>query len=145
VLGLLDALQAAERAGADAVGEWIGVCRHAGLRGGLKVIRERDRRHAALSEARLRALGGVPAAAISRELEALCAVLADAGISDHSKLSLLVNRFPAAASSPLGDVAQSADGDAETRALLQAIDDDERISLAWLRRVREVVAAGVER
>src|SRR5207302_254456 len=62
VIGLLDAFQAAERAGAEAVGRWIAACSDPRLRGGLRVIRARDARHAALAEARLRALGGEPAA-----------------------------------------------------------------------------------
>ena len=62
VIGLLDAFQAAERAGVEAVGRWIVACADARLRGGLRMIRARDRRHAALAEARLRSLGGVPGA-----------------------------------------------------------------------------------
>ncbi len=54
VIGLLDAFQAAERAGVEAVGRWIVACADARLRGGLRMIRARDRRHAALAEARLR-------------------------------------------------------------------------------------------
>src|SRR5439155_1402347 len=51
VLGLLDAFQAAEWAGAEAIGRWIVACADVRLRGGLRVIRARDRRHAALAEA----------------------------------------------------------------------------------------------
>ena len=54
VIGLLDAFQAAEWAGAEAIGRWIVACSDVRLRGGLRVIRSRDRRHAALAEARLR-------------------------------------------------------------------------------------------
>src|SRR6185503_20563105 len=86
VRGLLDAFQAAERAGSEAVGRWIAACADPRLRGGLRVIRARDARHAALAEARLRELGSEPAAAVSRELAALCGVVADPGVSDRSKL-----------------------------------------------------------
>src|SRR5437773_3906388 len=92
VIGLLDAFQAAERAGAEAVRRWIGACSDPRLRGGLRVIRARNARHAALAEARLRALGGCPGARPSRELAALCGVVADPGVSDRSKLALLVGR-----------------------------------------------------
>src|SRR5438045_41280 len=104
VIGLLDAFQAAERAGVEAVGRWIVACADARLRGGLRVIRARDRRHAALAEARLRSLGGVPGARPSRELAALCGVVADPGVSDRSKLALLLGRLPAREAERLGEV-----------------------------------------
>src|SRR5262245_19233684 len=94
LIGFLDAFRAAERAGADAVDGWLAVCGDPRLRGGLRVIGARDRRHAALAEARLRALGGAPTAAVSRDLAAICGVLVDAGISDRSKVAILVTRAP---------------------------------------------------
>src|SRR5437867_4088048 len=139
VIGLLDAFQAAERAGAEAVGRWIGACGDARLRGGLKVIRARDVRHAALAEARLRALGGVPAARPSRELAALCGVVGDPGVSDRSKLAMLVGRLPGSGDAPLLALVRDAEGDAETHALLETIVEDERVSLRWLRQIRETL------
>jgi hypothetical protein len=140
VIGILDAFQAAECAGADAVGRWITVCRDPRLRGGLRVIRERDRRHAGLALARLRALGGEPVARPSRDLAALCEVLGDPGVSDRSKLALLLARAPRQRDEPLGELVRRVDGDAETRALLQTIGDDERVSLQWLGEMSEVLA-----
>jgi hypothetical protein len=139
VIGLLDAFQAAERAGAEAVGRWIAACGDARLRGGLKVIRARDARHAALAEARLRALGGVPAARPSRELAALCGVVGDPGVSDRSKLAMLVGRLPETGDAPLLALVRDAEGDAETQALLETIVEDERTSLRWLRQIREAL------
>src|SRR5439155_1092686 len=71
IIGLLDEFRAAERAGAEAVDHWVTVCRDARLRGGLKVIRTRDRGHACLAEERLRALGGTPSAHVGRQLASL--------------------------------------------------------------------------
>src|SRR5262245_58031297 len=136
LIGLLDAFQAAERAGVEALGRWITLCRDPGLRGGLRVIQARDRGHAALAEARLRALGGEPSARVSRDLRSLCGLVADPHVSDRSKLAILVARFPDAAG-PLAHVAGRIEDDAETRALLETIEDDERVSLGWLRQMRE--------
>src|SRR5881392_3956480 len=122
VIGLLDDFQAAERAGAEALGRWIVACADARLRGGLRVIRARDRRHAALAEARLRSLGGVPGARPSRELAALCGVVADPGVSDRSKLALLLGRLPAREDAPL-----------------ETIVDDERATVRWLRGMRDAL------
>jgi len=139
VIGLLDAFQAAERAGADAVGRWIGVCRDARLRGGLRVIQARDRRHAFLAEARLRALGGTPEASVSRELTALCRVVGDPGVSDRSKLAVLLARFPGPGAEALDLLVRDVGDDAETRALLDGILDDERATVRWLRGIRDVL------
>ena len=129
LMGLLDAFQAAERAGAEAVGRWIAACGDPRLRGGLRVIRARDARHAALAEARLRALGGVPGARPTRELSALCGVVADPGVSDRSKLAMLVRRLPEPDETPL------------------VVEDrlEERASLRWLRRIRETLERETER
>jgi hypothetical protein len=139
VIELLDEFQAAERAGAEAVARWLAACRDARLRGGLRVIQARDRRHAALAEARLRALGGVPEALPSRELRALCGVVADPGVSDRSKLVMLLARVPPRAETPLDDVVRRVEHDAETRALLETIGDDERVSLRWLSTMRDAL------
>jgi hypothetical protein len=141
VVELLDTFQAAERAGATAVGRWLAACGDPRLRGGLRVICVRDRRHAALVEERLRALGGVPSARPSRALAALCEVVGDPGVSDRSKLAMLLARFPVTAPPPLAPVLEHVGGDAETRSLFEAIGDDERSSVGWLRRMHDVLAA----
>jgi len=139
VVAFLDAFQAAERAGAEAVRRWIGACSDPRLRGGLRVIHARNTRHAALAEARLRALGGVPGAQPSRELTALCGVVADPGVSDRSKLSLLLGRLPTSDDAPLRALVLDAEGDPETRSLFEAIVDDEEASVRWLRRIGEML------
>src|SRR2546427_3163117 len=85
VIGLLDAFQAAERAGVEAVGRWILACADARLRGGLRMIRARDRRHAPPAEARLRSLGGVSRPRPSREPAPPGRGVAPPGGSDRSK------------------------------------------------------------
>src|SRR2546428_4375320 len=90
VIGLLDDFQAAERAGAEALGRWIVACADARLRGGLRVIRARDRPHAAPAEARLRSLRGLPGPRPSPELAADLGGGAHPGVSDRSQLAPLL-------------------------------------------------------
>ena len=104
------------------------------------MIQSRDRRHAALATARLVALGGRPVAHVDRDLSALCGVVSDPGISDRSKIALLLARFPPLHDAPLDDLVRRVEGDAETHALLETIGDDERASLGWLRRMSEALA-----
>ena len=139
IVGLLDEFQAAERAGAEAVEGWVAVCRDARLRGGLKVIRRRDFGHASLAEGRLRALGGVPSARVGRELASVLAMLASPEVPDRAKLTALLARFPGQLEDPLADVVRHIEQDDETRSLLATIADDERTSLAWLRRMSDTL------
>jgi hypothetical protein len=142
LIGFLDAFQAAERAGVEALVRWIAVCGDPRVRGGLRVIEARDRRHAALAEARLRALGGAPTAAVSPDLTRLCGMVADPALSDRSKVAMLAARVPEEAG-PLARAADRIEADAETRALLETIDDEERLSLEWLRRMHGVLEGEV--
>lgn len=137
VVGLLDELQAAEHAGAEALGRWIACCRDPRLRGGLRVIQARDAAHARLAVGRLTALGGRVAATPTRSLTSLCGVLAAHAVSDRSKLSILIARFPADPDDPLAALSAALESDPETRALLEAVRDDDRVSLGWLRGLAE--------
>jgi hypothetical protein len=139
LIQLLDALQAAERAGAYALERWIASCRDPRLRGGLRVICARDRSHAALAEARLRALGGAPTTTAGSELEAVCGVVADPEVSDRSKLALLLARLAGGVESTIERVVRASEVDVETQALLSAIGDDDRASVRWLRAVHDAL------
>jgi hypothetical protein len=137
VLEFLDDLQAAEHAGAATLERWIAVCADPLLRGGLRVLRARDEAHAALALARLRELGGQPRQGVSPGLDALCSALGSDGVSDRAKLGMLLARFPRKASDPFAAVACPADGDDETRALLEAVSREDRLSVEWLRMVED--------
>lgn len=139
LIPLLDALRAAEQAGAEALARWAATCRDPRLRGGLRVLSARDRGHAALAEARLRALGGVPAAKSSRDLDAVCDVVADPAVSDASKLALLVERLAANVDGTVTRVTETSAGDAETHGLLAAIGAEDLASYRWLRAMRDAL------
>src|SRR5438093_233973 len=128
VIWLLDAFQAAERAGVEAVGRWIVACADARLRGGLRMIRARDRRHAALAEARLRSLGGVPGARPSRELAALCGVVADPGVSDRSQLALLAERLGEMGVAPSAALAEPVRAAALERFGSERVSDEQKLA-----------------
>ncbi|MFN8545407.1 MAG: ferritin-like domain-containing protein [Candidatus Binatia bacterium] len=137
VIALLDELQAAERAGAEALGKWVTCCREPALRGGLRVVYARDAAHAALAESRLRTLGGTPGARVGRTLASLCGMLSAPEVSDRSKLAILLARFPEQVYDPFAELTRQIAADDETRALLETIGDDERASLRWLRETSD--------
>ena len=47
--------------------------------------------------------------------------------------------LPAREDAPLDELVRQAEGDAETHALLETIVDDERATVRWLRRMRDVL------
>ena len=133
---LLDELQAAEEAGAEALGHWLATCDDPHLRGGLRVIRERDLAHARLARRRLVALGGAGTQGTPRQVQTLCGMLAAPDVSNRSKLTILLSRFPARADAGLPAVVAALEDD-ESRALLETIHEDDRASLRWLREAGE--------
>src|SRR5262245_38503509 len=132
---LLDELQAAEEAGAEALGLWIATCDHPRLRGGLRVIRARDRAHARIARRRLGApgIGQHRPASVGQSLHGL---LAAPDVSNRSKLAILLSRFPAKVGDALPETIAALDDD-ETRAVLETIYDDDRASLRWLREMAD--------
>jgi hypothetical protein len=140
---LLDELQAAEAAGADALGHWLATCSDPALRGGLRVIQARDAAHARMAQRRLAALGATPRQEVSRQLAQLCGVLAAPDVSNRSKLAILLSRFPSEKSDPVSTLLHDLDDD-ETRALLETIRDDDRASVRWLHDAGAMLGTGEE-
>ncbi|HEV7735729.1 MAG TPA: hypothetical protein VGR62_26375 [Candidatus Binatia bacterium] len=135
LIALLDQMQAADGAGAAALAQWVASCADPRLRGGLRVLQSRDACHARLAADRLAALGVAAEAAPSRNLTALLHVLAAPGVGDRSKLAILIARFPLQPDDPFVPLVGAIADDDETRALLETIADDDRVSLRWLREL----------
>lgn len=137
VLALLDELHATESAGAAAMTRWSAMAADPTLRGGLRVIAARDAAHGALALARLRALGGVPERAPSPARTELLRLVEAPGATDAAKLRALVARLPADRGDRVQEATAGIVEDLETRALIETMSDDDRVSLAWLRAVGE--------
>ena len=136
VLRFLDALRAAEAAGAAVVDAWVAVCPLPSLRGGLRTIAEREAGHAALLEERLRELGGTCDAAVPEAMRvAAVARFGSPEVSDEEKLGLVLARYPEEGSvrRPIAHVLELLDPDLETRELLRLVAEGEGATVAWLR------------
>lgn len=136
VVRFLDAMRAAEVAGAEVVTAWVAVCPHDGLRGGLRAIAAREAAHAELLAVRLGELGAACAAEVTEPVRA--AALARFGspaVPDEEKIAALLARYPddAAAAAPIARVIALLDDDPETRELLRLVAEGETATLAWLR------------
>jgi hypothetical protein len=135
ILHLLDTYRCSEGFVADYLGRWIGLCAHAGVKGGLQTIREREAAHSRLLEARLRELGGVPQATLPAEQkEQVLALFASAERTDAEKLQALAVLFadPEDFLQPITDLVQQIHEDQQSKELLRTILDDERASVGWL-------------
>jgi len=136
VLRFLDALRAAEAAGAAVVDAWVAVCPLPSLRGGLRTIAEREAGHAALLEERLRELGGTCDAAVPDAMRAAAvARFGSSEVPDEEKLGLVLARYPEEGSvrRPIAHVLELLDRDLETRELLRLVAEGEGATVAWLR------------
>ena len=146
VAAFLDALRAAEAAGAEVLNAWVGACRLDELRGGLRVIAEREAVHADLLAGRLRDLG-VPCTAVVNELLRAGAVsrFGSAELSDEEKLSLVLARYPdeGTVTRPIRRVMEALDGDPETRELLRLVAEGESATIAWFRAYQRALGRRV--
>jgi len=136
VLRFLDALRAAEAAGAAVVDAWVAVCPLPSLRGGLRTIAEREAGHAALLEERLRELGGTCDAAVPDAMRAAAvARFGSSEVPDEEKLGLVLARYPEEGTvrRPIAHVLELLDPDLETRELLRLVAEGEGATVAWLR------------
>jgi hypothetical protein len=139
VVRFLDALRAAEAAGAEVLAAWIEVCSLDGLRGGLRAIAEREAAHAELLEERLREIGAPCAAMVAvTERDAAVARFGSPSVTDEEKLAFILARYPddAAATRPIADVIEQLEDDHETRELLRLVAVGEEATVAWLRAYR---------
>ena len=146
VAAFLDALRAAESAGADVLTAWVGVCRLDELRGGLRAIAEREAVHAALLAGRLRELGAPCTATVNELLRAGAVSRFGSGdLSDEEKLSLVLARYPddRAVTRPITRMMESLDGDPETRELLRLVAEGDGLTIAWFRAYQRALGRGV--
>src|SRR5262249_44431129 len=93
LVAFLDAMRAAEAAGAEVVAAWVGVCTRDALRGGLRVIAAREAGHAELLAIRLADLGAPCVAEVPGPVcAAAVARFGSAAVSDEEKLASLLAR-----------------------------------------------------
>jgi len=136
VIRFLDDLRAAEAASAEVLAAWIAVCELDGLRGGLRVIAEREAAHAELLAERLGEMGAAPSAALAEPVRAAALErFGSAALSDEQKLATLLARYPedTSATRPITDVLDHLDDDLETREILRLVAEGETATMAWLR------------
>jgi hypothetical protein len=133
VLKFLETVSAAETNGGDTVRAWLGVCTTDCIRGGLKMVAERESYHGRTFAARLAELGGMMANRDTAEFRKNLAYLRDTKISDLAKLKRGAERFPNPDETirPLFEFAASLKEDLQTKEMVQLFAEDELSTLKW--------------
>ncbi len=145
VVRFLDEFRAAEALGSESFSLWCAATPDPVLRGTLRVLAEREASHARILAARLAELGVRPEATLPAQFrDAARATLGSRETADLDKLRDLTRRLPdvEAAVQPIRDVIAQIDEDTDTRALLEAVLEDEAATLRCLHGLEKRLGDG---
>ena len=133
VMRFLETVSAAETNGGEAIRKWLEVCTTECIRGGLKMVAEREAYHGRAFERRLRELGGTMPNRQTEELRKNLAYLGNPSISDYQKLHRGATRFPNPDETirPLFEFAAQLKEDLQTKEMVQLFAQDELSTLKW--------------
>jgi hypothetical protein len=133
VMRFLEAVSAAETNGGDLVRAWLAICKTDCIRGGLKMVAERESYHGRAFEQRLKELGGRMPDRHTEEFRKNLANVSDPNTSDLAKLQRGVARFPNPEETirPLFEFADLIKEDYETKEMVRLFAEDELSTLKW--------------
>jgi hypothetical protein len=141
ILHVLDEFRCTEAFGAEYVPLWLQASDQPWVRGGLRVVGQREAFHARLMEERLRELGGVPRCQVPTDVRRRkLAFYSSTELKDAGKLKAEAAEIgdPAEALKIYTDVIEQIREDPETSQLLHWIVQDELTTIRW---VQESAAA----
>ena len=145
IMHLLDEARCAENFAAEYFNRWIEVSDQECVRGGIRMVQQRENFHAQILEARLRELGGTPQCTVPQERrDKELPFYASAEKKDLEKLQSIASRLtdPAAALKPITDVIAQIKDDQQSKELLKSFVDDEMSSIKWLLEACQTMSAG---
>jgi rubrerythrin len=135
IVALLDEYRCAENFASEYLNCWNEVSDQDCVKGGLRVIQQREAYHAKLLEARLRELGGSPQCTVPTEQRTKeMAVYASKEKTDAQKLQYVANQITdlPKALSFITDVIDQIQEDQQSKELLRSLVQDEMSSAQWL-------------
>ena len=144
IMHLLDEARCAENFAAEYFNRWIEVSDQECVRGGIRMVQQRENFHAQILEARLRELGGTPQCTVPQERrDKELPFYASAEKKDLEKLQSIASRLtdPAAALKPVTDVIAQIKEDQQSKELLKSFVDDEMSSVKWLLEACQTLSA----
>ena len=144
IMHLLDEARCAENFAAEYFNRWIEVSDQECVRGGIRMVQQRENFHAQILEARLRELGGTPQCTVPQERrDKELPFYASAEKKDLEKLQAIASRItdPAAILKPITDVIAQIKEDQQSKELLKSFVDDEMSSVKWLLEACKTLSA----
>ncbi len=135
VLAVLDEFRCAEDFAAEYLNRWVEVSDQECVKGGLRVVQQREAYHAKILEERLRELGGSPQCTVPVERrEKELPFFASSESNDIEKLQSLTSQIkdPVEIFKPLTSAVDQIQDDQHSKELLGSLIDDERSSVKWL-------------
>ena len=137
LLRFLDRFRAGEALGKATAKAWIEVSDVACVKGGLRVVAQREGMHARLLSDCMRALGGTPSYELpDAVVETAMQRVSDAARGDAAKVLEFVQQAGETekALEPIYQMADRLDAEPETQALLRTIAQDERSTLEFFQQ-----------
>ena len=144
VMHLLDELRCAENFASEYLNCWVQVSDQECVKGGLRMVQQRETFHAQILEARLRELGGIPQCTVPTERrDKELPFYASTEKKDLDKLQSIASRIkePATIFKPITDVIAQIKDDQHSKELLRSFVDDEMSSTKWLLEACETLSA----
>jgi hypothetical protein len=134
IIGLLDSVQVAEACAGRAITAWVETCKIPALRGGLRIIAEREAFHGRVFQQRIRELGSDYKTELDPFSQANEACIYNPGLTDIEKLTELVERAgdPDVFLRPILDFAEAITDDVESKEAIKLYYADEMSSAHWL-------------
>lgn len=135
ITALLDEFRCGENFAAEYLCKWIDVSDQDCVKGGLRVVQQREAYHAQILEARLRELGGSPQCTVPQERrDKELPFYSSAEANDAQKLLSIASRIGdgAVVLNPLTDAIGQIQEDQQSKELLRSLVDDEMSSIKWL-------------
>ena len=141
---LIDRFRVEETAGGMLFAAWADQCKLPELRGGLRVIAEREAYHGRIFERRLKDLGHECRAELNDPKGSnLAACLIDPDVPDTMKLARFNDFIGDAAETtqPIREFGEAIADDVETKAALKLFVEDEFSTISWLRQMGDRLGA----
>ncbi len=142
LVAFLDEYRCAENFAAEYLGGWNDVSKEECVKGGLRMIEQREAFHAQLLEARLKELGGsVQCSVPTEQREKEMAMYAATDKTDAEKLQYLADQIPdlPKALKFITDVIDQIEDDQQTKELLRSMVQDEMSSGQWLLEANDLL------
>ncbi len=133
IVKFLEGASVAETNAGEALPKWLAICSTDCIRGGIKMVAEREAYHGRVFAQRLRELGGMMPDRNTEEARKNVAYISDSSISDFEKLKRGATRFPNPEETirPIFEFAAAIKEDYQTKEMVQLFAEDELSTLKW--------------